>query len=146
MLKSTRIFSLFSRVPRNLFRPPRAVPLIFPAKRCFSSETSQNQVFSEAAEPSFEKNSIENLEFKAETKRLLDIVAKSLYQDKEVFLRELLSNSADALEKQRYMQMSGKDVSPGEPLQISVILSENKKQIVIQDTGIGILFMFYRVF
>lgn len=37
--------------------------------------------------------------FKAETKKLLDIVAKSIYTDKEVFLRELMSNSSDALEK-----------------------------------------------
>jgi HSP90 family molecular chaperone len=69
---------------------------------------------------------------------LLEIVAKSLYQDKEVFIRELLSNAADALEKQRYMQMSGKDVTPGDPLQVSIIVSEAKKQIIIQDTGIGL--------
>ena len=46
-------------------------------------------------------------EFQAETKKLLDIVAKSIYTDKEVFLRELMSNSSDALEKQRYMEISG---------------------------------------
>ena len=45
---------------------------------------------------------IEKKEFKSETKRLLNIVAKSIYTDKEVFLRELLSNCSDALEKQRY--------------------------------------------
>ena len=39
------------------------------------------------------------MEFRAETKRLLDIVAKSLYTDKDVFVRELLSNASDALEK-----------------------------------------------
>ena len=44
----------------------------------------------------------EKKEFKAETKKLLDIVAKSIYTDKEVFLRELLSNCSDALEKQRF--------------------------------------------
>ena len=41
----------------------------------------------------------EKKEFKAETKKLLDIVAKSIYTDKEVFLRELMSNCSDALEK-----------------------------------------------
>ena len=41
----------------------------------------------------------EKHEFKAETKKLLDIVAKSIYTDKDVFLRELLSNASDALEK-----------------------------------------------
>ena len=49
----------------------------------------------------------EKMAFKAETKKLLDIVAKSIYTDKEVFLRELLSNSSDALEKQRYLEISG---------------------------------------
>jgi TNF receptor-associated protein 1 len=42
---------------------------------------------------------METMEFKAETKKLLDIVAKSLYTDKDVFIRELLSNASDALEK-----------------------------------------------
>ena len=42
------------------------------------------------------------MEFKAETKKLLDIVAKSIYTDKEVFIRELLSNCSDALEKIRF--------------------------------------------
>jgi HSP90 family molecular chaperone len=47
------------------------------------------------------------MQFQAETKKLLDIVAKSIYTDKEVFVRELLSNSSDALEKQRYHEISG---------------------------------------
>ena len=45
----------------------------------------------------------ETFHFQAETKKLLHIVAKSLYTDKDVFLRELLSNAADALEKQRFL-------------------------------------------
>jgi HSP90 family molecular chaperone len=45
------------------------------------------------------KVNTENLEFKAETKRLLNIVANALYTDKEVFLRELLSNASDACER-----------------------------------------------
>lgn len=61
--------------------------------------------------PKTEKHS-----FKAETKRLLDIVAKSLYTDAEVFLRELLSNSSDALEKQRYLEVSGVETFSNEPL------------------------------
>lgn len=48
----------------------------------------------------------EKMEFKAETKKLLDIVAKSLYTDSEVFIRELLSNASDALEKQRFTSQS----------------------------------------
>lgn len=83
------------------------------------------------------KKHTQNLEFKAETKKLLDIVAKSLYTDKHVFIRELMSNASDALEKQRYLQQSGEDVAPGDPLQIQVIVNETKKQIIIQDSGVG---------
>jgi len=48
------------------------------------------------------------MQFKTETKKLLDIVAKSLYTDKEVFLRELLSNASDAIEKQRFRNTQSK--------------------------------------
>jgi hypothetical protein len=49
----------------------------------------------------------EKMEFKAETRKLLDIVTHSIYTDKEVFLRELVSNASDALEKYRYRQATG---------------------------------------
>lgn len=59
-------------------------------------------------------------------------MAKSLYTDADVFIRELLSNASDALEKQRYMQFSGQDThNSAEPLQISVLCDEDKKTIVI---------------
>jgi hypothetical protein len=57
--------------------------------------------FSTASRPGAQK-----MEFKTETKKLLDIVAKSLYTDSEVFIRELLSNASDALEKQRFTDQS----------------------------------------
>ncbi len=70
----------------------------------FSSKQQPPQVEIEIetqqSEATYSKN--ESREFKAETRKLLDIVAKSIYTDKEVFLRELLSNCSDALEKQRY--------------------------------------------
>jgi len=50
----------------------------------------------------------EQMGFRAETKKLLDIVTNSLYTDKEIFLRELLSNCSDALEKQRFYEVTGK--------------------------------------
>lgn len=132
MQRSKSLLSLFLRIRGPILPRFRQIrPL-----RYFSTEAPKVDPIVEDIS-TLHKENTQHLEFKAETKRLLDIVAKSLYQDKEVFLRELLSNSADALEKQRYMQMSGKDVNPGEQLQINVILNEAKKQIIIQDTGIG---------
>ncbi|NIT12926.1 MAG: molecular chaperone HtpG, partial [Candidatus Dadabacteria bacterium] len=49
-------------------------------------------------------------EFQAEVKQLLDIVVHSLYTDKEVFVRELVSNASDALEKLRHIKLTEKDI------------------------------------
>ncbi|OBZ91930.1 TNF receptor-associated protein 1, mitochondrial [Choanephora cucurbitarum] len=76
-------------------------------------------------------------EFKTETKRLLDIVANSLYSEKEIFVRELISNAADALEKLRQTQTIEADVDSGKPLEIRIELNAEKNQFVIQDFGIG---------
>jgi len=82
----------------------------------------------------------EKFEFKAETKKLLDIVARSLYTDKEVFIRELISNASDACEKLRFMQGSHqiKEVhQPDVPLQVKVSVSESERKFIIEDTGVG---------
>jgi len=77
------------------------------------------------------------MEFKAETRKLLDIVAKSIYTDKEVFVRELLSNCSDALEKQRYSEVSGKSKqNPGDHW-ISITTDEKERTLTIFDSGIG---------
>ncbi|KAG1049404.1 hypothetical protein G6F43_008269 [Rhizopus delemar] len=76
-------------------------------------------------------------EFKTETKRLLDIVANSLYSEKEIFVRELISNAADALEKLRQTQASQADVDSGKPLEIRIDLDRDSNQFIIQDFGIG---------
>ena len=64
-----------------------------------SSEEPMKEIIIESADAEPILRDIEKKEFKAETKKLLDIVAKSIYTDKEVFIRELLSNCSDALEK-----------------------------------------------
>jgi HSP90 family molecular chaperone len=77
-------------------------------------------------------------EFKAETRKLLDIVINSLYTERDVFVRELISNAADALEKFRYKSLTGDEVFDGHlPLEISIDLDEEKKILTITDTGIG---------
>jgi molecular chaperone HtpG len=77
-------------------------------------------------------------EFKAETKKLLDIVINSLYTEKDVFVRELISNAADALEKFRHESLTATDVFDDHlPLEITIDLDEEKNTLTITDTGIG---------
>ena len=78
-------------------------------------------------------------EFQAETKKLLDIVINSLYTERDVFVRELISNAADALEKFRHESLTkGDSVFDGHvPLEISINLDEKEHILTIIDTGIG---------
>jgi molecular chaperone HtpG len=77
-------------------------------------------------------------EFKAETKKLLDILVHSLYTSKEIFLRELISNASDALDKLRFESNKGTDIADKDlPLEIRINFDEKKKTIIISDTGIG---------
>lgn len=76
--------------------------------------------------------------FKTETKQLLDIVATALYTDKEVFIRELISNASDALEKLRHLKLTNKPIEdPDKPLEINISVDEKLKTFTIQDSGIG---------
>lgn len=80
----------------------------------------------------------ERHDFQAETKQLLDIVTNSIYTEKEVFLRELVSNASDALEKLRHVQVSGKQVNDPEiPLEVNIYTDEKNNTITIRDSGIG---------
>lgn len=80
----------------------------------------------------------EKKEFQTEVKRLLDIVINSLYTDREIFLRELISNSADALEKLRYQSVVNKEIIGKDlPLEIPILLDDKEHTITITDTGIG---------
>jgi TNF receptor-associated protein 1 len=76
--------------------------------------------------------------FQAEIQQLLDIVIHSLYTDKEIFVRELISNAADACEKLRFLQSSGQAVyQPEVPLGIAIKTDEKENTITFTDTGIG---------
>ena len=76
--------------------------------------------------------------FQAEVKQLLDIVIHSLYTDREIFIRELVSNASDSLEKLRHTQLTEKDVFQNElPLEISITTDETANTLTICDHGIG---------
>ncbi|XP_064214127.1 heat shock protein 75 kDa, mitochondrial-like isoform X1 [Tribolium castaneum] len=78
-------------------------------------------------------------EFQAETRMLLDIVARLLYSDKEVFVRELISNASDALEKFRYLTVLDREGlrDPNRVLEIHISTDKQARTLTIQDTGIG---------
>ena len=80
----------------------------------------------------------EKHEFQAEVKQLLDIVIHSLYTNKEIFVRELVSNASDALEKLRHLQITEKNIF-GEDLELEINLTTDDKAntLTIQDFGIG---------
>ncbi|MBE6411360.1 MAG: molecular chaperone HtpG [Opitutales bacterium] len=75
--------------------------------------------------------------FKAEVKQVLDIVINSLYTDKEIFVRELISNASDASEKVRFAKLSSdKKIEDGE-LKIKLALDDKEKIFSIEDFGVG---------
>ncbi|MCZ6792755.1 MAG: molecular chaperone HtpG [Planctomycetota bacterium] len=82
----------------------------------------------------------ETFEFKAEVRQLLDILVHSVYTSKDIFIRELISNAADALEKARFAQVEGREIhSPEAALEIRIDTknTEDEKILSISDTGIG---------
>ena len=80
----------------------------------------------------------ERFEFQAEIKQLLNIVVHSLYTDKEIFVRELVSNASDALEKFRHLRLTEKEVFDDRlELEINITTDDTAKTITIQDFGLG---------
>ena len=79
------------------------------------------------------KNNKESLVFQAEVSKLLDLMANSLYSEREIFLRELISNSADACEKLRYEALSKKGLLGKEKeLKINIRVSKKKRIVEIE--------------
>jgi HSP90 family molecular chaperone len=80
----------------------------------------------------------QSFHFKAETKQLLNILIHSLYKDREVFLRELLSNASDALNRLRFEMVTNQNVlDPAAELAIHLKADKEARMLTIQDTGIG---------
>ncbi|MDR0339144.1 MAG: molecular chaperone HtpG [Desulfovibrio sp.] len=76
--------------------------------------------------------------FKAETQKVLSILTHSLYTNREIFLRELLSNASDALDKLRFLQSKGEAIRGGDvPLEIRVSANKDEMLLQISDTGLG---------
>lgn len=77
------------------------------------------------------------MSFQTEIKQLLNLMIHSLYSDKEIFLRELVSNASDAIDKLRFEQINRPELNKGEELAVKVSFDKEAKIIVIEDNGIG---------
>ncbi|MDC0861241.1 molecular chaperone HtpG [Alphaproteobacteria bacterium] len=77
------------------------------------------------------------MKFETEVSKLLDIVANSLYTEKEIFLRELISNASDACEKLRYESLSNKEFKNTDPFAINIHIHKKNNTLTIKDNGIG---------
>ena len=77
-------------------------------------------------------------QFKAESKKLLDLMINSIYTNQEIFLRELISNASDAIDKLYYLSLTNKDVKVNkEDLKIHLSVDKENRTLIISDNGIG---------
>lgn len=77
-------------------------------------------------------------QFRAETRKVLNILTHSLYTNREIFLRELLSNASDALEKTRFLQNKGESVCDADlPLEIRITVDKDAGVLMVADSGVG---------
>ena len=80
----------------------------------------------------------EKLSFQAEVSRLLEIVAHSLYSEKEIFLRELISNAADACDRLRYEAQTRPEIATSDqPFKITLTIDKPNRQLTVSDNGVG---------
>ena len=77
-------------------------------------------------------------QFKAESKKLLDLMINSIYTNKEIFLRELISNASDAIDKLYYLSLTDKDIKIKKTdLKITLAVDKDRRTLTISDNGIG---------
>lgn len=79
-------------------------------------------------------------EFKTESKRLLDLMINSIYTNKEIFLRELISNASDAIDKYHYYSLTNEEIKREDAYRISLAYDKDLRTLSIEDNGIGMTY------
>lgn len=79
----------------------------------------------------------ETREFQAESKELLKLMINSIYSNKEIFLRELISNGSDAIDKYKYLELTSEGKVPSKNYEIWIDVDKKKRTLTISDNGIG---------
>ncbi|XP_019752917.1 heat shock protein 75 kDa, mitochondrial isoform X1 [Hippocampus comes] len=123
----------------SLWRPQQAFPWLkqqsFYSTQEAEKEPEEEPLHTIISDSETVQGTFSKHEFQAETKKLLDIVARSLYSEKEVFIRELISNGSDALEKLRHKLVTAGGQTA--PMEIHLQTDVAKGTFTIQDTGVG---------
>ncbi len=83
------------------------------------------------------ESSVAQRPFQADVARLLELVVHSIYSDRDIFLRELISNAADACEKLRFESATGQTPAPPAPFRISVVVDRSARTLAVEDNGVG---------
>ncbi len=79
----------------------------------------------------------QTFEFQAETRQLMDLMIHSIYSQKEIFLRELISNASDAIDKRKFLGLTDKSITQEENNYIRIEVDKAARRLTISDTGIG---------
>ena len=92
-----------------------------------------------ATEPAAQPAAPQRMEFKTELKQLLDLIIHSLYTKKEIFLRELISNAADAIDKLRFESLKSPEMlgDEGSEWKIRLVADEKAGTLTVSDNGVG---------
>ena len=143
-LKNANSISSWKVVSIGPSRRQKQNQLFFPSSSSLPSSSSSSSLTSSKvfvrASSSTEQQEGETFEYQAEVNRLMDLIVNSLYSNKDVFLRELISNASDACDKLRFRSVQEPEILNGQSiadLSIKVRGQESDKTLTIEDNGIG---------